>query len=142
MHTPFFPAFRPRLAALGRRAQHLRQQSLLQLDLLLHPFLPAGLLSQADEGPNSRERVYTVRRTFFGFLFQVLKPECSCREIVSQILALCALHSHDTSRPGTSAYCQARQRLPWDILPRLRCALAARAEQRAPTLEGVLRQSR
>ena len=127
-YTPLFPAWRARFANLGRRTQHLRQQSLLQLDLLLHPFLPVGLLSQADEGPNSRERVYTVRRTFFGFLFQVLKPECACREIVRQILALCALHSHNTSGPGTSAYCQARQRLPWDILPRLRGALAARAE--------------
>jgi hypothetical protein len=127
-YTPLFPAWRARFANLGRHAQHIRQQSLLQLDLLLHPFLPVGLLSQADEGPNSRERVYTVRRTFFGFLFQVLKPECACREIVRQILALCALHSHNTSGPGTSAYCQARQRLPSDILPRLRGALAARAE--------------
>ncbi len=122
--TPFFPAWRGRFANFGRRVRHLRQHSLLQLDLLLLPFLPAGLLSPAEEGPNSRERVYSVRRTFFGFLSQVLKPECSCREIVRQILALCALHSHDASSPGTSAYCQARQRLPWDILPRLRCALA------------------
>jgi len=127
MHTPFFPAWRPRLAALGRRVQHLRQQSLLQLDQLTGPWLPPGLLSQADEGPNSRERIYTVRRTFFGFWFQVLKPDSSCREVVRQILALCALHTDDSSSPGTSAYCQARLRLPWDILPRLRCALAARA---------------
>ena len=34
-----------------------------------------------------------------------------------------------TFAPGTSAYCQARHRLPWDILPRLRCAVAAHAEQ-------------
>lgn len=128
MHTPFFPQLRARLANLGRRVQQIRQQSLLQLDWVVGPLLPAGLLSQADEGPNSRERVYTVRRTFFGFLFQVLKPECSCREIVRQILAVCALHGDDRSSPATSAYCQARQRLPWDILPRLRCALAARAD--------------
>ena len=131
MHTPFFPQFRARLANLGRRVQQIRQHSLLQLDLLLAPLLPPGLLSQADEGPNSRQRVYTVRRTFFGFLFQVLKPDCSCREVVRQILALCALHAEDSSSPGTSAYCQARLRLPWDILPRLRCALAARADQAA-----------
>jgi hypothetical protein len=55
--TPFFPAWRARLANLGRRVQHLRQASLLQLDLLLAPLLPVGLLYQADEGPNSRERV-------------------------------------------------------------------------------------
>lgn len=127
--TPFFPAWRGRFANLGRGLQQIRQHSLFQLDLLLQPLLPPGLLSQADEGPNSRERVYTVRRTFFGFLFQVLKPECSCREIVRQILALCALHTGDASSPATSAYCQARQRLPWDILPRLRCALTDRADR-------------
>ena len=87
-NTPLFPAWRGRFANVGRRVQQIRQQSLLQLDMLLYPLLPAGLLSQADDGANSRERVYTVRRTFFGFLFQVLKPECPCREIVRQILAL------------------------------------------------------
>jgi hypothetical protein len=129
MHTPFFPPWRPRLAALGQRVKHLRQQSLLQLDLLLSSFLPPGLLSQADEGPNSRERVYSLRRTFFGFLSQVLNPDCPCREIVRQILALETLARNDASSPGTSAYCQARLRLPWDILPRLRCAIAARANR-------------
>src|SRR5208283_2281159 len=105
--TPLFPAWRARFANVGQHVHQLKQHSLLQLDGLLAPFLPAGLLSQADEGPNSRERVYTVRRTFFGFLYQVLKPDCTCREIVRQILALRALDSvDDTSRPGTSAYCQ------------------------------------
>ncbi len=126
--TPFFPAWRARLAQVSRRVHQLRQQSLLQLDLLFSPLLPPGLLSQADAGPNSRERIYPLRRTFFGFLYQVLNPDCPCREIVSQILALLALVSDDATRPATSAYCQARERLPWDLLPRLRCAVAARAE--------------
>src|SRR5260370_18093123 len=129
MHTPFFPALRPRLAALGCRVEHLRQQSLCHLELLLAPFLPPGLLSQADEGPNSRERVYSVRRTFFGFLYQVLNPDCPCREVVRQIQALFALHQNRDVDERTGAYCQARARLPWDILPRLRCAAAAQAEK-------------
>lgn len=136
-NTPFFPAWRARFANLGRHARQLQQHSLLQLDWLLAPLLPAGLLAQADEGPNSRERIYTVRRTFFGFLYQVLKPDCACREIVRQILALRALDSAaDTSSPGTSAYCQARQRLPEDILARLRCALATRAARGAELWQG------
>ena len=119
MHTPFFPAFRARLAPLGRRVQHLRQQSLCHLELLLGPFLPPGLLSQAEEGTNSRERVFSVRRTFFGFLYQVLKPDTSCREIVRQIQALFALHDQGPVDENTSAYCQARKRLPLDTaLPR------------------------
>jgi Transposase DDE domain len=128
--TPLFPAWRARFANVGRRVGQLRQQSLLQLDELLAPFLPAGLLSQTDEGPNSRERVYPVRRSFFGFLFQVLQPQCSCREVVRQILALRALASAtDAASPNTSAFCQARRRLPQDLLARLRGALAARADR-------------
>ena len=137
MHTPFFPVWRARLAPLGQRVQHLRQQSLLHLDLLLSSLLPPGLLAQADQGPNSRDRVYTVRRTFFGFLYQVLNPDCPCRQVVRQIQALFALHNRGRVDEGTSAYCQARVRLPWDILPRLRCALAAHAQRAAQLWHGL-----
>ncbi len=135
--TPFFPAWRGRFAHFGRHLRHLRQHSLHQLDLLLAPLLPAGLLSPAEEGPNSRQRVYSLRRTFFGFLSQVLNPQCSCREIVRQILALCALHTPDASSPGTSAYCQARRRLPADLLPRLRSALGDHANRARGLWKGL-----
>jgi len=137
MQTPYFPAFRPRLAALGRRVQHLRQQSLCHLERLLAPLLPPGLLAQADEGPNSRERVYSLRRTFFGFLYQVLNPDCPCREIVRQIQALFALHGQGRVDEGTSGYCQARKRLPLDTLQRLRVALAGAGEKAAPLWHGL-----
>jgi IS4 transposase len=136
MHTPFFPAFRARLSALGGHAQRLRRQSLLDLDRLFGPWLPPGLLSQADEGANSRQRVYTIRRTFFGFLYQVLNPQCPCREIVRQIQALFALHRNGPVAAGTGGWCQARRRLPGDVLPRLRCA-AAQAEKTARLWRGL-----
>lgn len=131
MHTPFFPQFRPRLAALGKRVVALRQQNLGHLERLLAPLLPSGLLSQADEGSNSRERIYTLRRTFFGFLYQVLNPKCSCREVVRQIQALFALHDGRPVDECTGAYCQARKRLPLDILQRLRVAVTATTEKTA-----------
>lgn len=131
MPTPYFPAWRARLGALGSRVQRLRQHSLTQLDQLFGAWLPPGLLSQADEGANSRDRIYNVRRTFFGFLYQVLNPACPCRQIVRQIQALLGLATGISVDAGTSAFCQARARLPGDILPRLRCAAAARADQAA-----------
>lgn len=138
-HTPFFPQLRSRLAALGQRVQHLRQQSLSQLETLLEPLIPGWLLSQAEEGDNSRERIYTVRRTFFGFLGQVLKPQTSCREVVRQIQALVALHGGPKVDARTGAYCQARLRLPLDTLQRLRCALAARAQKILPQAQQLWR---
>ena len=56
--TPFFPAFRARLAALGRRTvQTVRQATLAQLQEHLRDFLPAPLLAAEDEGPHSRDCV-------------------------------------------------------------------------------------
>lgn len=127
--TPFFPAWRARLAPMGRRVRQLRQESLLQLDLLFGSFLPPALLAQAEQGPHSREQIYSLRRTFFGFLYQVLNPDCACREVVRQIQSLFTLLGRGEVSQGTGAYCQARARLPLDILRRLRCAVAARALQ-------------
>ena len=137
MHTPFFPAWRPRLGAMGQRVRHLRRQSLLHLDHLFGPLRPPELLAPTDQGTNSRERVFSVRRTFFGFLYQVLNPACPCRQIVRQVQALFALSHRGRVGQGTSAYCQARQRLPLDILARLRCAVAARAEKSGPLWHGL-----
>jgi hypothetical protein len=39
------------------------------------------------------------------------------------------LHQRGRVDEATGAYCQARGRLPWDILPRLRCAAASHAEK-------------
>lgn len=128
---------RPRLAPLGRRVQHLRQQSLSELDSLLQPLLPPGLLAQADEGPNSRERIFSVRRTFFGFLYQVLKPDCPCREIVRQIQALFVLQEQGKVDEGNSAYCQARKRLPLPLLQRLRVAIASVGKRTAELWHGL-----
>jgi len=104
----------------------------MHLDRLFGSLLPLWLLAQTDEGPNSREHIYSLRRTFFGFLYQVLNPDCPCREVVRQIQALFALVSSRKISDATGAYCTARGRLPLDILARLRCALVAhvsKAEQ-------------
>lgn len=137
MHTPFLPQIRAALAPLGRRVRQWRQQSLCHLETLIGPLIPPGLLAQADEGPNSRERTYSLRRTFFGFLYQVLKPDCSCREIVRQIQALFCLQDQGPVDESTSAYCQARKRLPLDTLQRVRVGVAAEAEKTAPLWHGL-----
>jgi hypothetical protein len=51
MHTPYLPAFRSRLAAMGRRtARILRQSTLAQLQQHLHRVLPVWLFSTEEEG--------------------------------------------------------------------------------------------
>jgi hypothetical protein len=141
MSTPFFPAFRSRLAVLGRRTtQTLRQTTLAQLQQQLGNFLPAPLLSTEDEGPNSRERVFSLRLTFECFVWQMLQPNTSCREVVRQVQALFRLHGLGSVAEGDSAYIQARQRLPRERLEKALTATAQAAARRAG--QGTVLQGR
>jgi hypothetical protein len=131
MTTPFFPQFRPRLAPCRRAlTQKVRQASLAQLEHYLQGLFPPHLLSQEEEGANSRDRVFTLRLTFECFLWQLLKPQTACREVVRQVQALFRLQNRGPVDEGTSAYCQARQRLPKDRLKRILAATATTAEKR------------
>jgi hypothetical protein len=129
--TPYFPTLRSRLAALGRRtAQALRQTTLNQLQEHLRDLLPVPLLSAEDESLNSRERIYSLRLTFECFLWQMLKPRTSCREVVRQVQALFRLHGRGPVHEGDSAYVQARHRLPRERLEKVLVATAQAADRR------------
>ena len=131
MHTPCFPAFRARLAALGRRTtQNLRQTTLAQLQQHLRDFLPAPLLSSEEDGPNSRDRVFNLRLTFECFVWQLLKPKTSCREVVRQVQTLLRLQGRAPVDESDSAYIQARQRLPKERLQKALSATAQAADRR------------
>jgi hypothetical protein len=132
MHTPCFPAFRPRLAPMGRRTvQALRQATLAQLHQHLRDLLPPGLLAAAEDGPNSRDRIFTLRLTFECFVWQMLQPGTACREVVRQVQALFRLHGWGPVDPKDSGYIQARQRLPQDRLEQALAATAQAADRRA-----------
>jgi len=131
MNTPYFGPWRSRLAALGRRtAQTVRQATLAQLQQYLGDFLPAPLLSAEEEGANSRERVFSLRLTFQCFLWQMLKPRTSCREVVRQVQALFRLQGRGPVDEGDSAYVQARHRLPRERLEKALVATAQAADRR------------
>ena len=124
--TPFFPALRARLAALGSRtAESLRQLDFLPLGERLRRLLPAHLLASEDEGPGSRDRIFSLRLTFECFIWQFLKPNTSCRDVARAVQALFQSQSWGEVAEGNSAYVQARQRLPEE---RLRQALVATAK--------------
>jgi hypothetical protein len=132
MNTPCFPALRSRLAALGRRSTHtVRQATLTQLQQHLRDLLPHPLLSAEEEGPNSRDRIFSLRLTFECFVWQMLKPKTSCREVVRQVQALLRLQGRAPIDDHDSAYIQARQRLPRERLEKALTATAQAAERRA-----------
>ncbi|MBM4086032.1 MAG: IS4 family transposase [Planctomycetes bacterium] len=132
LDTPVFPQWRAWLAAVKRTAANLRSQSPHELEILFASLLPGHLLAPAPKGLNSRQRIFTLRRTFFGFLSQVLTPNTSCREITNQFRSLLELDQSGTLDAGDSAYCQARARLPLETLQAVLAATAQAAERRCP----------
>lgn len=132
MHTtPFLPALRHQLGRPATRASHVAPVPFPQLQVLLESILPPHLLSPADEGPHSRQRSLSLRRTFFGFLWQVLNPAASCREALRQLQAEARMHGHKMSdSDDTSAYCQARKRLPLERLEQIHRHIVRLSEQR------------
>lgn len=113
MNTPFFPAWRPRLAALGRRAGSRR--SAAEVENEFARFLTHDLLAQAAEGSGSRRRTFTRKRTFWCFLWQVLQPFTACRAVVRKAQAELETQNRRIGE-NSSAYCQARARLPLALL--------------------------
>ena len=120
-----------RLVATGSR---LRQATLSQLEARLGNSLPGRLLAKHATGPHSRNRIYSLPCTFWGWLWQMLNHNASCREVVRQVQALCALQGGPAVDEDTAGYCQARAHLPRLLLEKALAASARTATQRAPAL--------
>lgn len=120
MKTPFFPALRPCLAPMGSRTQaatrSLAQDTLLQIEARLRPALAPHLLDRPATKEHSRQRIFTLSRTFWCWIWQVLQGNTSCREVVRQVQALFAAFTAAEVDEGTSAYCRARKKLARGLL--------------------------
>jgi hypothetical protein len=111
--------------------RQLRHATLDQLERFFAGSFPPQLLAQTDQGPNSRERDFPLRRTFWLFLSQVLTPHTACRSVVRQAQAFLGLHSDQQIDSVTSAYVTARGRLPIERLEKALHHTATGADQRA-----------
>jgi Transposase DDE domain len=114
--TSYLPGFSHHL--MGRTGQketkRLRTQSdsLSGLAALVARFVPDQIFAGAGE----RDRIYTPWVTFVSFLGQVLSRGSACREAVRRVQAWRVASKQSAADENTSAYCQARQRLPLEAL--------------------------
>lgn len=139
--TPFFSAWRSRF---NRRPRTLFSAGLAglrrcTLDKLEERFVPmlAGLPALTAAGASARERPYSLRRTWWCFLWQMLQGNASCEAVVRQLQAMLALEGRPTVDDNTSGYCQARARLPESLLLAAMTASANAADQRVPPREAL-----
>lgn len=91
-------------------------------------FIPHWRLAQQDEGAHSRERRWTLRLTFWTFLWQVAQAGASCREAIRQAQANCRLAGQRPPPDKNSPYCQARAALPTERLQEIHDELVAEAQ--------------
>lgn len=127
--TPDFPAFSNLLATRLHTLRSSTASSVHQFEALLGRWIAPGLLSQADEGPHSRQRRWPLRLVFWTFCWQVAQAGASCREAIRQAQALCLTAGQRIPPDTTSPYCQARGALPQERLEQIHNAVVAEAEQ-------------
>lgn len=127
--TPDFPAFSGLLAQHVKTLRSGAASTLHQFEALFGQWVPPGLLSQADEGPHSRERDWPFRLIFWTFCWQVAQAGASCREAIRQAQALCMITGRRSPPDTTSPYCQARGALPTERLEEIHNAVITESER-------------
>ena len=89
--------------------------------LPFHEILDTAMVNQAllAEGVTFHQRIYSPLVTLPLFLSQVIDPDHSCRAAVALLIVWLAVNKRQPCQPDTSSYCEARQRLPEEVLVRL-----------------------
>ena len=89
--------------------------------LPFHDILDAKMVNAAlaSAGVTFKERIHTPFVTLCMFLSQVLDPDNSCRAAVARLIVWLAVNHRKPCSPETNSYCDARQRLPLEVIVEL-----------------------
>jgi hypothetical protein len=120
--------------SLADQVQSLRRQFAQAPGLPFADVLADDAVQQAfhAEGGSGYDCVYTPLTTVRLLLAQALDPDPSLRQAVNRLLAERTAYGLPAIATQTGAYCQARQRLPEGVLPRLTRHVGNRLLQQAP----------
>ena len=101
------------IRGVSETQQRLTRLSLSDLPVLFDRAIPEELIATEGTQSKSRLRTFTPLVTFWAFLHQVFHPEGSCREAVRHLqVHKLLIDGYLSISSDTSAYCQARKRLP------------------------------
>ena len=84
----------------------------------------------AAEGVMYNQSIFTPFVTLCTFLSQVLDPDHSCRAAVARVIVWMAINGRKPCSEHTGAYCDARLRLPLEVIVRLVRQTARQTDQR------------
>ena len=117
------------------RVQILKNKFNSSLGLPFKELLPTSVIEQALSELNIRyyRRLFDPIVTLWAFLSQVLDTDKSCHNAVSKIIAYLAGLGAEIPSTDTSAYCQARSRLPEKFLENLFSQVGKSLEEKVET---------
>jgi hypothetical protein len=119
------------MAQSTRRWIFEKVKSLRDSDLLpFHEILDAAMVKSALDaaGVEFKERIFTPIVTLSLFLSQVLDQDHSCRAAVARLIVWMAVNGRKPCAANTTSYCDARLRLPLEVIIYLVRQTAERVE--------------
>jgi hypothetical protein len=117
------------------RVQILKEKFSQSLGLPFKDLLPSSVIGQAlkELKIKYKQRLFDPVVTLWAFLSQVLDTDKSCHNAVSKVIAYLAGKEVELPSTDTSAYCQARSRLPEKLLEKLFGQVAQSLEEKVTT---------
>lgn len=117
---------------IPNRVQLIKQKFTNSLGLPFRELLPESIIQEAlnAEKITYRKRLFDPFVTIWAFLSQALDADKSCANAVSRVIAWLATTNAPIVSEDTSAYCQARQRLPEKMLQQLFSIVAQKLERK------------
>ncbi len=113
------------------RVEVLLDQLNASVALPFEKILPASTIQEIldSEGIKYYNRIYSPIVTLWMFLSQVIDPDYSCHKAVSRVITWLVSVGEQKPSTDTSAYCQARKRLPENFLKKLFSVVGLKLEK-------------
>lgn len=123
--TPLFPGWNlPTLRKKPKTAlqkiiennKQIQRKSVSHFNILLSQYIPKNTFKIFCKNAFSRQRIFSLENTFWGFFFQILNPDGGCQSVVNQLRTQTIQKNGRSPSQSTSAYCQARKKIPTELL--------------------------
>jgi len=143
-YTPCLPGMqryligRPNLSSqesLRRQMEEVSGKELWEFRRLFGNLVDRKLLCESSHVKQFRNRIFSVEVVFWAFLNQIFLVNTSCASIVKKVQSWMISRRRQPPSSNTSAYCQARGRLPLELLRSIQAGIVKRLEGRIAAAE-------
>jgi len=138
-YTPCLPGMqrylsgRPNLSSqesIRRQIEEIRGKELWEFRRVFGNWINRNLLCDSSHVKRFRNRIFSVEVVFWAFLNQVFQVNTGCASIVKKVQSWMIYRCRRAPSSNTSAYCQARERLPLELLRSIQAEIVKRLEDR------------